>query len=118
MKLTRICIAAAFALATTLSHAHGSADTPVAPANLTADSAVHRLTQLGYEEVRIVGQSEDSFDVELARGGQRYALAVSRKPTGPGTLMRVDVAEVVQRGLKPLNLQKIPVAPTAPTTSR
>jgi hypothetical protein len=119
MKLLGISATAwMLALASTFAQGHGTAETPVAPANLTGETVVHRLTQLGYSDVRIVRQSDDSADVELGRAGQRYALTVSKKLTGPGTLTNVDVAEVVQRGLRPVGSPNVPVVPANPTVPR
>lgn len=90
---------------------HGTAEQPVAPANLSAGNIVHRLTQLGYSDVRVISQTDEMAEVELAKAGQRYTLTVSKKLTGPATLTSTDVAQTVQRGLKTVAVPTTPETP-------
>lgn len=101
----------ALALASASAGAHGTAEQPVAPPNLTAGNIVHRLTQLGYSDVRVVSQTNDAAEVELARNGQRFALTVSKKLTGPATLITTDVSQTVERGLKSVAGPNLPDRP-------
>lgn len=101
--------------------AHGTAEGPVAPANLTDESIIHRLKQLGYSDIKIVRGSGDSVDVELQREDQRFELTVSRRLVGPGSLATYDLVQVVERLLKPMGkptLPKVPVykGPVSPST--
>lgn len=97
--------------AATLAQAHGSVDTPVAPADFTAAAIVHRLKQMGYTEVRVVRDGPESVDVALVRGGKPFSLNASKHLVGPGSLAVQDAAQVVERSIKPL------ASPTNPNGS-
>lgn len=107
-----IAAAIASGLATIEASAHGTAENPVAPANLTRTSIIHRLTQLGYTDIKVLNETEDSANVELSKDGKRFNLTVSKKLTGPATLTRADAATEVQRGLT----QRPPAGPGGPPT--
>jgi hypothetical protein len=107
-KIGFIAMAFVFWVGFAPAKGHGTAEAPIAPANLTDESIIHRLKQLGYSEIKIVRASSESVDVELQRAGERFGLTVSRRLIGPGSLATYDVVQVVERLLKPLVPQTIP----------
>lgn len=94
-----------------LAWGHGTNESPVAPADLSDESIIHRIKQLGYSEIKIVRTNKDSADVELQRADQRYSLTVSRHLLGPGSLAVYNVAEIVEGLLRPVDGLNDPVVP-------
>ena len=110
-KIAVFSIAMILAIAVRPARPHGTLDNPVSPADLSTGSIVHRLTQMGYNEIRVIRETDSAVDLELQRNSQRFALTISRRLVGPGSIAVQDAARRVELNLKPLT------SPNTPSTT-
>ena len=74
----------------------------VSPPPLNNKSIIMRLNALGFSDVVITREQENSVDIEMSRGGTRYHLTASRSVVGPRSLAAYDTAQFVEREMRPV----------------
>lgn len=97
------------------SVAHGTDENPVAPADLSTTSIIHRLKMMGYTDIQVRHEGDASVDLQVKRNGATYALRASRKLLGPDSLISSDASQRVERALSPLAPPTSTSGSTTPT---